>query len=101
MVLGLQNNIQGFIQAILMSAIRHENSILQLSFETQSSYTYSVWLFAFVFAYLLSYWNLFVLEFLAMKIKRYRHVSYMQLLDYLCMHNNIHNMLLTIQKIKI
>ena len=46
----------------------------------------------FVFAYLLSYWSSFRLTILEIKIKRYLHVSYMQLFDYLYIHN-IHNIL--------
>ena len=69
---------QGFIQAILMSVIRHK----KLNFLIYKS------LFVFVFAELLSYWNSFAAAFLAIKIKRYLNVSYKQLFD--CFHiNNI------------
>ena len=51
-----------------------------------------IFLFAFVFAELLSYWNSFAVAFLAIKIRRYLHVSYIQLFDYLRIHN-IHNIL--------
>ena len=68
---------QGFIQAILMSVIRHK----KLNFLIYKS------LFVFVFAELLSYWNSFAAAFLAIKIKRYLNVSYKQLFD--CFH--IHN----------
>ena len=40
-----------------------------------------------LFAYLLSYWNSFAIAILGIKIKRYLHVSYMQLLDYFYQHN--------------
>ena len=51
-----------------------------------------IFLFAFVFAKLLSYWNSFAVAFLAIKIRRYLHVPYIQLFDYLRIHN-IHNIL--------
>ena len=53
-------NLQGFIHTILM-LYNTENSILQLSFETQSSYINIVFFCLFVsgFAELLSYWHSF------------------------------------------
>ena len=93
---------QVFIQAILRSVTRHKSSILQLSFETQSSYIYiSVCFWFCFFAYLLSCWNPFAVVILAIKIKRYLHVSYMQLFDYLRIHNIIYITYLDIQKMKI
>ena len=62
----------------------------------------SIWHFAHVwpgiyltnfdvhFAYLLRYWDFFATTILAIKIKEDLHISYVQLFDYLCMHN-IHN----------
>ena len=58
-------------------------------------------LFAFVFAYFLSYWDSFAVTILAMKIKRYVHVSYMRLFDYLGIYNKTYITYLHIQKIKI
>ena len=52
-----------------------EAQILQLSFETQSSFMYFVWLFVFAFDQLLSYWNSLAVAFLAVKIKRHLHFS--------------------------
>ena len=46
-----------------------------------------MYLFGFVFAYLLGYWNSSAVTILVMKIKMYVHVSYMQLFDYLRIHN--------------
>ena len=57
--------IQGFIKAILMSVIRHKKLNVAIEFETQSSYIYNI----------------------AIKIKKYLHVLYMQLFDYLRIHN--------------
>ena len=61
-----------------------KNSILQLSFETQSSYR-QILFFACLFVYLLvfafgqipSHWNSLAVAFSAMKFKRCLHVSYM------------------------
>ena len=80
-----------------------KNSVLQWSFETQSllHIFLSVCLFVFVFAYLLSYWTSFAVTILALKIKRYVHVLYMQLCDYLSTHNITYITYLHIQKIKI
>ena len=68
---------QVFIQAILMSITRQKHSILLVSFETQSLFCLFV-----VFAYLQIYWNSFATAILEMKIKKYLHVSYMQLFDF-------------------
>ena len=72
--------------SILISGRRHKNSVLQLSFETQSSYI-NICFSVSVFAELLNYWNSFTVTFLPIKIKRYLHVPYMQLFDYLGVHN--------------
>ena len=66
-----------------MSVIRHKKLSLQLSFETQSSYIYFLFICLFVglvllvFVLLLSYWNVLatgirnVIAFLAIKIERF------------------------------
>ena len=77
-----------FIQAILISVIRHK----KLNFTINFLKIFVVCLFVFVFAYLLSYWNSFAIAVSEIKIKRYLQVLYMQLFDYLYIHN-IHNIL--------
>ena len=64
-----------------------KSSILQLRFEIHFSYIFIFCLDVFVFAWLLSYQNSFPAAFLAIKINRCWHVSYMQVFDYLCIHN--------------
>ena len=59
------------------------------------------YLFVFVFAELLSYWNSFAAAFFAIKIKRCLHVSYMQLSDCLRIHNITYITHLDIQKMKL
>ena len=66
-----------------MSVIRHKKLSLLLSFETQSSYMYFLFICLFVglvllvFVLLLSYWNVLatgirnVIAFLAIKIERF------------------------------
>ena len=77
-----------FIQAILISVIRHK----KLNFTINFLKIFVVCLFVFVFAYLLSYWNSFAIAVSEIKIKRYLQVLYMQLFDHLYIHN-IHNIL--------
>ena len=70
-----------------------KNTILQLSFESQSSLYIFLFiclfffLLVFVSSYLLSYWNLFAVMILAIKAESYLHISNMQLFDYLCIYN--------------
>ena len=80
---------QRFSQAILMSVIRHKNSILQLSFETQSSYIYFYLFACFGFCLNTKLPEFICSKFLAIKIKSYLHVLYMQLFDYLCIRTYI------------
>ena len=68
-------------------------SILQLSFETQSSYIYFYLFACFGFSLNTKLSEFICSKFLAIKIKRYLHVLYMQLFDYLCIHTYIHNIL--------
>ena len=61
-VLRISNFGKDFITGIYQSNfdVRYtarEAQILQLSFETQSSFMYFVWLFVFAFDQLLSYWK--------------------------------------------
>ena len=58
-------------------------------------------LFVFVFCWLLSCWNAFAVVFLAIKVKRYLHVSYKQLFGYLHIHEVTYVTYLNIQKMKI
>ena len=80
---------QGFIQVILMSVIRYKK--LNLSTEFWNSTLLYVFLFVCLFVCLfvslLRYWSSFAVSFLAVKIKRYLHVSHMQSFDYLHKHN--------------
>ena len=49
----------------------------------------------------LTYWNSFAVAFSAIKIKSYLHVSYMQLFEYLRIHNITYIAYLNIKKMKI
>ena len=80
-----------------MSVIRHKKLNLKIEFRN-SIFILFVCLFVFIFAYLLSYWNAFTV---AIKIKRYLHVSYMQLFYYLGIYNITYITYLDIQKMKI
>ena len=95
---GIYQNVDtGFFQAILMSVIWHKK--LNLSIEFSNSvliYTYCC-----LFVSLLRYWSSFAVAFLAVKIKRYLHFSYMQLFDYLHIHSMTYLTYLNIWKIKI
>ena len=54
-----------------------------------------------LFVLLLRYWSSFAAVILAVKIKRYLHVSYMQLFDYLHIHNITYITYLNLWKMKI
>ena len=66
--------LQGFIQAILISVTQHKklNLIIKVLFV------------CFCLIAKLLEFNSFVVVFLAIKIKKYLHVSYKHLFDYLC-----------------
>ena len=73
-----------------MSVTRHKKTNLTIEFWNSMFVIYFfvyMYLFGFVFAYLLGYWNSSAVTILVMKIKMYVHVSYMQLFDYLRIHN--------------
>ena len=84
------SHMQGFIQAILMPVIWHKKINLTIEY-WNSIFTYMFFIIIIIiiiiFASLQSYWNSFAVVFLAIKVKRHLHVSYMLLFNYLRIHN--------------
>ena len=95
---------QLFIQTILMSIIEynwHKKFNLATKFwNSIFMYIYFCFFVCFCFCWIISYWNSFPVAFLAIRIKDYLHVKYIQLFDYLRMDNITYITYLNIQKMK-
>ena len=91
---------QGFMQAILMSITQYKKLNLSIFLNLNIYFCLLVCLFRLL-VFCFWYWSSLALELLAVKTKSYPHVSYMQLLDYLNIHNITYKKYLNIWKMKI